>query len=151
MFIYLFIYSYYIWYNDLNKIILHVFYLFSRISVFFISAFSYAIMLICFMVLFPVYRYEEYSSLAFTVSCIFLVAFIHYMMCIICRYLITKNIILSLESKIKELNKKYKHEQIYFKLINFRGLGFRYLKFLPIFKNNIYFTLRVVYIYCKII
>ncbi|CDU16493.1 hypothetical protein YYC_03423 [Plasmodium yoelii 17X] len=121
------------------------------ISVFFISAFSYAIMLICFMVLFPVYRYEEYSSLAFTVSCIFLVAFIHYMMCIICRYLITKNIILSLESKIKELNKKYKHEQIYFKLINFRGLGFRYLKFLPIFKNNIYFTLRVVYIYCKII
>ncbi|SBS92711.1 conserved Plasmodium protein, unknown function [Plasmodium ovale curtisi] len=66
-------------------------------------------------------------------------------------YISQISVIEAIETKVKELNNKYDCEQIHFKFINFSGLGFKYLKFLPKFKDKIYFTLRVVYRYCKII
>ncbi|CRG99819.1 conserved Plasmodium protein, unknown function [Plasmodium relictum] len=120
-------------------------------SIFFISAFSYALMVISYVgiVIFYIIKYDLFK--AFLFSCLFLIAFIHYIMCMVYRYLVTKSVIESVEKKIKYLNKKYKDEQIYFKLINFSALGFKYLKILPRFRGQKYFTLRVIYLYCKLI
>ncbi|SCP04278.1 conserved Plasmodium protein, unknown function [Plasmodium ovale] len=121
------------------------------ISVFFISSFSYFCMVISTMGMFIFHKCNDNVSVAFVFACIFIIAFVHYVMCIVCRYLITRSVIEAIETKVKELNNKYDCEQIHFKFINFSGLGFKYLKFLPKFKDKIYFTLRVVYRYCKII
>ncbi|CRG95336.1 conserved Plasmodium protein, unknown function [Plasmodium gallinaceum] len=120
-------------------------------SVFFISTFSYALMVTSYVGIFIFYIIEYDLFIAFLFSCLFLIAFVHYIMCMIYRYIVTKSVIESIEKRIKHLNKKYKDEQIYFKLINFSGLGFKYLKILPTFRGQKYFTLRVIYMYCKLI
>ncbi|SBT79363.1 conserved Plasmodium protein, unknown function [Plasmodium malariae] len=120
-------------------------------SVFFISSFSYLVMVLCTIGLFIFYNTQNNIPVSFIFACTFIIAFVHYIMCKIYSYIITKSVIETVEIHIKELNKKYKEEQIYFKLINFSGLGFKYLKFLSRNKGVVYFSLRVVYKYYTII
>ncbi|GAW80711.1 hypothetical protein, conserved [Plasmodium gonderi] len=121
-----------------------------RISVLFISAISYSLMVIsCYMLYFFHYIKKDLDN-AFIFGCIFLGSFIHYMMCMVCRYIITKNVIISVESRIMDLNVKYKDEQIYFKLINLSALGFKYLKFHFAYSEKVHYAIRVIYKYCRI-
>ncbi|SOV10847.1 conserved Plasmodium protein, unknown function [Plasmodium gaboni] len=123
----------------------------SLVCLFFNPAFSYLFMTIGFAGIFVFYKMKNDLSIAFIFACIFLVAFSHYIMCIICSYIITKGVINSVETRIKSLNIKYKKEKIYFKLINLSSFGLKYLKLFTLSKGQAYFTLRVIYKYCKII
>ncbi|SOS76517.1 conserved Plasmodium protein, unknown function [Plasmodium sp. gorilla clade G1] len=123
----------------------------SLVCVFFNPAFSYLFMTIGFVGMFVFYKMKNDLSMAFIFACMFLVAFSHYIMCIICSYIITKGVIKSVETRIKSLNIKYKKEKIYFKLINLSSFGLKYLKLFTLSKGQAYFTLRVIYKYCKII
>nr|AEP32233.1 mutant PFC0460w [Plasmodium falciparum 3D7] len=114
-------------------------------------AFSYLFMTIGFIGMFVFYKMKNDLSMGFIFACIFLVSFSHYIMCIICSYIITKDVIKSVETRIKSLNIKYKKEKIYFKLINLSSFGLKYLKLFTLSKGQAYFTLRVIYKYCKII
>nr|AEP32232.1 mutant PFC0460w [Plasmodium falciparum 3D7] len=123
----------------------------SRVCAFFNPAFSYLFMTIGFIGMFVFYKMKNDLSMGFIFACIFLVSFSHYIMCIICSYIITKDVIKSVETRIKSLNIKYKKEKIYFKLINLSSFGLKYLKLFTLSKGQAYFTLRVIYKYCKII
>ncbi|KYO03227.1 hypothetical protein PGSY75_0311000 [Plasmodium gaboni] len=130
---------------------INIFFFFFRVCLFFNPAFSYLFMTIGFAGIFVFYKMKNDLSIAFIFACIFLVAFSHYIMCIICSYIITKGVINSVETRIKSLNIKYKKEKIYFKLINLSSFGLKYLKLFTLSKGQAYFTLRVIYKYCKII
>ncbi|ETW38713.1 hypothetical protein PFTANZ_00550 [Plasmodium falciparum Tanzania (2000708)] len=123
----------------------------SLVCAFFNPAFSYLFMTIGFIGMFVFYKMKNDLSMGFIFACIFLVSFSHYIMCIICSYIITKDVIKSVETRIKSLNIKYKKEKIYFKLINLSSFGLKYLKLFTLSKGQAYFTLRVIYKYCKII
>ncbi|CAI7720193.1 hypothetical protein PVIIG_03050 [Plasmodium vivax India VII] len=122
-----------------------------RISTLFMSTISCNLMLLSFCGLIIFFHFKKDVDTSFIFACIFLGSFIHYVISIVCRYLITKAVIMAVESRLKELNAKYDSEKIYFKLINLSTIGFKYLKFHWGYNNTVHYALRVVYKYCVII
>ncbi|EUD65660.1 hypothetical protein C922_03908 [Plasmodium inui San Antonio 1] len=122
-----------------------------RTSTLFMSTISCTLMFLSFCGLIIFFHFKKDVDTSFIFACTFLASFVHYFISIVFRYLITKSVIMSVESRIKELNEKYETEKIYFKLINLSNCGLKYLKFHWRGKNTEHYALRVVYKYCVII
>ncbi|CAA9987958.1 conserved Plasmodium protein, unknown function [Plasmodium knowlesi strain H] len=120
-------------------------------STLFMSTISCTLMFLGFCGLITFFHFKKDVDTSFIFACIFLGSFIHYFISLVFRYLITKSVIMSVESRIRELNEKYDADKIYFKLINLSEFGFKYLKFHWGQNNTIHYALRVVYKYCVII
>lgn len=98
-----------------------------------------------------IFYFQNNLFLSFIISLIVLTTCVHIVLCMVYRYAITKQITELIEREIKKLNREFKDEDIRFKLINLNLLGFKILHVLPEFIRQESFSLRVIYMYHKLV
>lgn len=123
----------------------------TKYSYFFILPIAYVVIIFSY-ILIAIYIYMLVSLFyAFISASILILAFIYGILCKIYQRHTTNRIVALLEERVKLLNKQFKEERIYFKLINLQ-VGKRN-RFKHMFKrgNRTVYSLRIVYIYIKLV
>lgn len=106
--------------------------------------FAYLLLVTCIYVLINLFY-------AFLSACLLVTAFIYGIICKMYQRYTTIRIVALLEKQIKLLNKQFKEERIYFKLINLQLGKRRRLKYIFTRGNRTVYSLRIIYKYIKLV
>lgn len=106
--------------------------------------FSYLLLATCMYMLISLFY-------AFLSACLLVTAFIYGIICKMYQRYTTIRIVALLEEQIKLLNKQFKEERIYFKLINLQVGRRRRFKHMFMRGNRTVYSLRIIYKYIKLV
>lgn len=134
--------------TSLNELLLsHV----PKYHCFFIITVSYAIISLMYLGLILFIFIIPSLNFAFVCALTLLLALLHGLICKFLQYHTMKNVIKSIDNRIIYLNKQFKDEIVSFKFINSNDENGALINFLQNYTGNINYSLRIIYMYMKLV